>query len=279
MKKRVCDILYENIMITIKYMGRLGNNMYQRGLAELLALKYNMKIFDNKRIANRPILGILNTETSAEEPCTERMPDDRMVVGEELVFCKTALLKLLDDPPPGHIHVSGFFQKSWIFLDKRDFFKNLYKLPEVDLSPGDNDVAVCIRRDDMLDSNQKHNIIPFEYYEHVLNKYFPDKTIHLFTDGIYDQDVQKAIKVFGIRNLYYDTENPTMDLARLSKFKNIVTGNSTFHWWGVFLGNPENVYSPLHNSGWGISPGGNALAVVDLYLPFVNYIHHKDYLS
>ena len=265
-------------MIKIKYTGRLGNNMFQRGVAEIFSKKYNIKVLDSENMKDqngepRHIEKIINPNQIKKRIKYE----NPLILNDELLFCKTAFMKILEDPP-SPIFVDGFFQKSWIFLDYRNFFRNLYKLPEVNLSPGNDDVAICIRRDDMLDSKQKNNIIPFEYYEHVLKKYFPDKTIHLFTDGIHDEDIQRIIKIFNIKNLYYDTEHPIMDLSRLSKFKNIVTGNSTFHWWGVFLGNPQNVYSPLHSSGWGITNGGGSKASIDLFLPFVNYIHYSKYM-
>ena len=251
-------------MISIQYMGRLGNNMFQRAAAEILSQKSGLKVQDGS------IDGIINKNSN------ELVIDSpTLTLDDDSFYCKTAFLNNLLDPAPRGIRLHGFFQKSWMALDHRNFLKDFFRLPEQPFDIKKEDVAVCIRRDDMLEPCQKPNLIPYEYYEYVIETYFKNHNFYIFTDSPNDIDVQKLCEKYSISQIAF-SRDAALDLSTLTKFNNIIGGAGTYYWWGAFLGEAKNIYFPIHHSGWGIETRESH---VDLYLPFVNYIHHSNYAN
>jgi hypothetical protein len=148
-----------------------------------------------------------------------------------------------------------------------------------------DDVAVCVRRGDLVDEAwtkvMTDSIIPFEYYDYVIKTYFNDKNLHIFTDSVEHPDVLKIKEIHDAEVMPMKTA--AHDLSFISKHQNIIGGIGSYHWWASFLSNAENIYFPIHNVGWGTLITSSAWdiehnQIPDLHLPFVSYIHHSLYL-
>lgn len=247
-----------------RYRGRLGNHMFQRACAEILAKKMNTGVVDYKR--KHELDRIIPEENKLKEPM------DREVTEVKEFWSKLNYFKYYNDPELPDLRLNGYFQRSWIYLPHRPFLKNYFQIPKANSDHVNVDsVAVLVRRGDLvyMDKYNEH-LIPLEYYVHCIDTYYAGSDIHIYTDTVDNDDV-----VY-LKNKYNGVVSgrPMLeDLSLITKYDNIIGGCGTFHWWGAFLSSAKNIYFPIQPTGW----NHRIRDTVDLYLPFVKYIHHNTY--
>jgi hypothetical protein len=256
-------------------MGRLGNNMFQRAIAEIFSLQTGLVVDDTN--VPTELLEIIDTENTLVASSRR----GRGKLGDSSFRTPMMYLEKLYGTHK-HLHFGSkppsFFQKSWMYLEHRELLKKFYKLPLVDSEVSSDDVAVCVRRGDLTEVAET-SIIPFEYYDYVIKTYFNDKNLHIFTDSVEHPDVLKIKEKHGAEVMPMGSS--VHDLSFISKHQNIIGGIGSYHWWASFLSNAENIYFPIHNKGWGVDATAYEIEhnqIPDLHLPFVNYIHHSLYL-
>jgi len=270
-------------MITINYKGHLGNNLFQRVIAEIFADKHNLTIHDplcsftstNSRTGGR---GMPEALSLLINPSVDKiLPKDELIkLGDEDVTSRTNYLKHLYNCNLKRLHLDGFFQKSWIYLEHREKIKSFVNTKKTTLSISPDDVAVCIRRNNVTGTEQH---IPVEYYKYTINKYFKNNSLYIFTDSPNDKDIVYLQKLFNVKKIIgndrpmFNAKEAVLDLSCISTFNNIIGGIGTYHWWAIFLSSAKNIFLPLAERGWGFTKGNS----IDLYLPFVKYIHHCEY--
>ena len=284
-------------MITIEYGGGLGNHMFKRAAAELFSQALKLKVDDS----NMPHYGGKDVATLIEPNKYEKTCADNEVIyyGETKDFhntnqentkyilpCRTEYLKYILDPTPRRIKLKGFFQKSWMYLDDRDFFKGFFKLPKPTVLPHKDDVCLNVRRPHVCGTDALHlsNTTSLNYFTHVIKKHFPENDLYIITDNGDDEDIKYLQNNFNIKEVY-DACNggfgkngslicdAIKSLSRVSSFNNIVGSQGTFCWWAAFLSDAKNIFFPVQRDGWGF----NGLPNIDLYLPFANYVHYLNY--
>ena len=109
----------------------------------------------------------------------------------------------------------------------------------------------------------------------MIEKHFASNPLYIFTDSKDNVDVLSLADKYDVKGVISGDE--IEDLSHLVCFDKIISGNSTLHWWAIFLGHATDVFLPLDNSAIGFMPEG--INPVDLYLPFVNYIHYSKYIG
>lgn len=150
------------------------------------------------------------------------------------------------------INLNGYFQCEKYFYDKEEikrlFIFDFKQLPfEVESFSNDkeylsNACAIHIRRGDYVDHPHYYNA-PLSYYRaaigHILSK---NEDVHflVFSDDIkWCRDALKEIpsgkKPF---NFFADTPE-IVDLATITMCKHFICANSSFSWWGAWLGEKE----------------------------------------
>lgn len=278
-------------MITSEYIqgARLGNHMFTRAMVQLFSKQTGMAI--NDQSTPETVMDLIDSKYIHDTPSTQGDGSIDITITDPEVRSKTSYLRHLRHPNYSHIHINGYFQKSWLYLEDREYFKKFYNTSDIlnkanIPEPVKEDVAVCIRRGDLgCHSHLMPMIIPLSYYDHVIAGNFNNKNLHIFTDSPNCADVLALKEKYSVvyctpsydnndKN-WQNSPDELTDLSRITKFQNIIGGTGTFHWWGIFLSNAKNIFLPLHNSGWGIGAGHRG---IDLYLPFVKYIHHTSYL-
>lgn len=109
-------------------------------------------------------------------------------------------------------------------------------------------IAISIRRGDYV-NNPNYYQLPITYYLHALYKHFPDwqqRTIIIFSDDIpYCKTHFAAAK----NVLYADGLNDIEQLCLMSRCKDFIISNSTFAWWGAYLGETcsSKIIRPAHH--------------------------------
>ena len=243
------------IMIIVRIVGGLGNQMFQYAYAKALSLKgYNVKLDISKfrkyklhggyqldkykislEVANSfsILLGKIGIKKSKKE--------------KSLLFEKK--LKSLK----GNEYIKGYFQTEKYFEEIRntlltDFIINqelsesTNKLSK-QISNHKNTCSLHIRRGDYISdkkANSVHGTCNLDYYKKAINHIeskFKETQYFVFSD-----DISWAKENLQIENVVY-VENksiPHEDLYLMSLCNNNITANSSFSWWGAWLNKNEN---------------------------------------
>jgi hypothetical protein len=151
--------------------------------------------------------------------------------------------------------ISGYFQSFYYFencsLIKHS--KNKFILEstsrmlfdkEIDFQ---NSIAIHIRRGDyLLNKNGYFGLLSADYYRTALSKVSKFErydSIYLFSDSKISNNFKDELKIKSNTSVVDMTEISDLDdvatLALLTKFRINIISNSTFSWWGAFLGESD----------------------------------------
>ena len=99
------------------------------------------------------------------------------------------------------------------------------------------------RRTDYI-NNGTHNLLDINYYNNAYNLTSDSETNKYFI--IFSDDIEWCKNTFSInKNFYFvDIKNLYIELILMTMIKNAIIANSTFSWWGAFLGDKKRVIVP-----------------------------------
>lgn len=167
-----------------------------------------------------------------------------------------------DQPPPGNLRITGYFQ-SWKYFSKiaeevRNSITEVrdpsgwFSSNPVKRLVGDQDwIAIHIRLGNYL-SDSDMGVLTDDYYYRAaeeLNRYFPKSAPRIvFTDS--PEELHHYPSVLAAPNLHIlrtpSESRPIETLLLMSEASALVLGNSTFSWWAGFLrdGGSRPVFVP-----------------------------------
>jgi hypothetical protein len=139
----------------------------------------------------------------------------------------------------GHVILHGYFQSLKYFedvadefCDLLDFSKQEHLKTKISKSPN---CAVHLRRGDYIKFSNVHLVCDTNYFRNNIEK-FSGYNIDVYTDSL---DI--AIKELdGLDVQFIDGVNELNDLYMLTLYDNMICSNSSFSWWGSFLGKKKN---------------------------------------
>lgn len=138
--------------------------------------------------------------------------------------------------PEENIVLHGYFQSLKYFSECQDEFKSLLNLPKVSLPLIDEfNIAFHIRRGDYLNYPDIHYVCKSDYFNRCFD-YFEGYQINVFTDSPEYVKNEFSDKKFNLIEGHTEVE----DLVLISQHDNVVCSNSTFSWWGSFLGEKKD---------------------------------------
>jgi len=117
-----------------------------------------------------------------------------------------------------------------------------------------NIVGIHIRRGDYV-GNHFHPVVSLDY----INKaktFFLNKKFIVFSDDI------EWCKENNIGDFYAENQNHYIDLYQMSICSGLIMANSTFSWWGAYLGEQKKVVAPLR---WFIGKNDLDVTPSDIY--------------
>ena len=231
-------------------LGQLGNQMFQYAATKGIASKLNTsfmipdhrEIFDDG-IGNRYTIllhdvfnldgqrGILQTQNYIQE--------------ENFCFEE----KFFNISPSTNVCLWGFFQTEKYFKHiekqiRKDFtFKDEIKDECDDLiKQFTNPIALHIRRGDFIWNNKNHPPLSLDYYKSALQLFDSDREVIIFSD---DTEWCKEQELFvDDRFAVAEGGDQFYDLCLMSMCDDFIIANSTFSWWGAWLGNRGKVIAP-----------------------------------
>jgi len=119
-------------------------------------------------------------------------------------------------------------------------------------------IAISVRRGDYV-NNPNYALLPINYYIGALLKEFPD--YHNYNIIIFSDDMEYCKLHFQcLPNVYYAEGNAIEQLCLMSLCDHFIIANSTFSWWGAWLGEKEHskVIKPNYHFGYEFGKLNNA---------------------
>ena len=239
-------------------LGRLGNQMFQvaslRGIASNNNYNYAIPPSKNKnewtdhQLFNPFVFEGVN-------PLNIQFIDFQRPQVEETSFSFDE--KLFNDCPDW-VSLVGFFQSEKYFKDIendiRDDFKfkdELVSSCQTIIENVDNPIALHIRRGDFITNSQNHPPLPLDYYKRALKLFDNARQVIIFSD---DTKWCKEQEIFSDdRFLVSEDNDQSYDLCLMSMCDDFIIANSSFSWWGAWLGNKGKVVAPKQWFGKGLN--------------------------
>lgn len=227
-------------MITCRFLGRLGNSMFQIAATIQYAKRYGfpwaVMVSDSGRPWESGILKCFPNLPKFDPPFrlpyyNEHPNTNCLIHGVHYDVCHYDYHEI---PFMGNnLCLLGFFQSLKYFENVQDEVKETFKLAHV---PGYEDyVSIHVRRGDYVQYSGSFPPITMEYINKAL-VYFPGKKRLVFSDDIAwcKTNIQDAEFSEGLGEL--------QDLTLMASCGHHIIANSSYSWWGAYLGhNPNKV--------------------------------------
>jgi hypothetical protein len=158
-------------------------------------------------------------------------------------------------PPLKNAIIDGFFQTEKYFIhvrekildaiDIKEEYKKYIKDKYADVL-NQKSCTIHVRRGDYFTAREM-KVIGIDYYKSAI-KHFDNDTLFV----IFSDDIEWCKNSFDfIKNkVFINENNDILELYLMSYFKNNIIANSTFSWWGAWIGNNNKVVMPNPNNNW-----------------------------
>ncbi len=218
-------------MITCKFIGKLGNQMYQTAATIQVAEQLNIEF-------------VLPTTSHAGH--YGNIKPDMSGFDYDFKFQNVSLPNKFQQPSFGYTPITvqdnmelhGFFQSHQYFDDIRHKLINKYfkfndnvlkNSLKYDLDCNNNSLGVSVRRGDYLMLQHNHCVLSYQFYQIAFDCFPSVDKIYIFSD-----DYSWCKSTFGTDAIYVEEEKFTQ-LYMMTQMKNLIMSNSTFAWWGAYL--------------------------------------------
>jgi glycosyl transferase family 11 len=207
-------------MITAKFAGRLGNNMFQMAAAIGLATKHGESArFDKGDLAKVQLdhyfSGVLALCTRCKVSEVYEEPTFRF---HQIQYTKNMQLR-------------GWWQSEKHFEHCRDEVLRAFNFnPGTEELRGRGVVGVHVRRGDYVNLVGQFPTVTLEYLEEAMN-FFPGYSFLFFSD-----DIEWCKAHFkGDQYMFSTGRSPQRDIEVMSQCEHQVISNSSFSWWAAWL--------------------------------------------
>lgn len=144
--------------------------------------------------------------------------------------------------------IVGYYQSEKYFSDYRNELLKILKFSKDNTAlfeyyfnkiKKSNSVAIHFRRADYLSKNlnDTHNILSIDYYQRSIDfikKKIKKPSFFIFTDD--PTFIKNTIFVKKNKCILIETKSSYQDLHLMSKCKHFIIANSSYSWWGAWLG-------------------------------------------
>lgn len=208
-----------------QYLGEFGNRMFQYAYGAILACRAGVGL-----------------TCGSPDPCLENAKSITGKRGDGWVKVDDSnCVEVFENATFSTYHLWGFFQKYQFYKNYKELCKVFFEVPESKLTVSDNSVVVHIRRGDYAESK---NRIHISYYLKIL-KTQKFSQVYVIGRGI-DKEVRAMLDPY---HPIFTNLPHADDYALLLKAPNIIMSNSTFAWWGAWLGKARTIWYPITKYG------------------------------
>jgi len=227
-------------MITSTRIGRYGNlcnSMFQFAAVLGMAKKCNYEVvIPHNKTYFEPNYGCLNTSIFDGFDITIPKLNLDSYSFTETEFPFHYIDKTVDD----FTDMRGFFQSEKYFENAINEVRSQFQFKQeikdrIDLSKYPDPskcTSIHIRLGDYMRKRHHHPVLPSSYWNNAVREAGLEHIV------IFSDDIEYAKKMFGESNriVYSNEKNPFEALYHMSLCKNNIICNSTFGWWGAWLG-------------------------------------------
>lgn len=238
---------------TLGKMGRIGNQMFQYATLYAIA-KQNGYDFgvpysrvnssDEFSKFHLPEIFSLSAKDSSHIPITK-------IFQEKQHHFDPDVLNISDETD-----IYGYFQTEKYFKKYKEEIKKEFEFSEKVSSfcksfrktiPSEKVISLHVRRGDYLKIQHIHPICSMNYYQEAMSCFDQDSSFLIFSD-----DMPWCMENFRGNRYSFFQNNHHNSLCMMSICDGHIIANSSYSWWGAWLGNVDNVIAP--KNWFGIHP-------------------------
>ena len=255
-------------ILIVRLMGGLGNQMFQYAFGKALEIKTGRKVLFDKLSYQEAKKLIINNKNEDADGVVIRnyaldifnINNDDFADLSQIKRCKKRIQeenpfiyneKLFEEKRP-YIYYEGYFQNENYFKDIKEIIKNEFKFPDISekdefnqnllkkINTCENPVFIHLRRGDYVNLGWDLSINYYKKAIEYIKEHVKNPTFFVF-----GQDCKEFInKEFGNIDTVFEIigeENSKnnedwKDIALMLECKHAIIANSSFSWWGVWLG-------------------------------------------
>lgn len=228
--------------LEIKYLGNLGNNLFQYCTSIIYCTNNNL--FLESKISKKCYFLKINPYSQPKN--LEQFVRFKQILIKDQNFDKS----ICDFPYHGcrRYKFRGYFQNTLYLNKNEDIVLNIFSdlRKEYIKNINNDDILVLIRLgDDFFHEATDSEVIDPEYYLNILDKETFNKC-YIYIYPLEEEYSQIYLKFFEKYNpiIIPQSQNPLENFTIPLRFNKIVCSNSTFHWWGCFISDASKIYIP-----------------------------------
>ncbi len=161
-------------------------------------------------------------------------------------------------------NVFGYLQSEKYFAHCKDFIKEILS-PKEEIKEElrkrfdfEDSISLHVRRGDYLSIQDIHPSQTIEYYRKSIEYIGKDKKIIVFSD-----DIEWCRENLKFDNIFFSEEkNEFYDLILMSMCKHHITANSSFSWWGSWLGEKQDSIIVSPKNWFGINAPYTSIDII-----------------
>ncbi len=211
------------------YKGRLGNNLFQYVVANLLSIKHNLKI-----VAKKPDFYLIDNQIKSSD---EKKSSNKKSK-KKLLITDNNFLKILDMNNLNccDLIINGYFQKKEFVKKYKNEILACFNMENEKI----DGTFVHYRLGDLQDKHWHPNaVVHLNYYRKALNRINnKNNNCYISSDSPEHEFVKTLQKEFNLKTF---TGSPKETIAFASKFDHKVLSFGSFSWWIGFLGNQSDI--------------------------------------
>lgn len=216
--------------------GQLGNQMFQYALLVGVKYKLNCDIIIDTEVKERSYLFDF---FELNEPIIKDFYTENLFNETDYHF-NSNVFEVKKDT-----NFRGYFQSEKYFKHCENIVRSEFKfkseiIDRVDefLKPyaGKKLVSVHVRRGDYLINPDAHPLCTLEYYETAMNMLDESNVLFICSSD----DIEWCKENIKRENIIFNKSDLAHDMCLISKCNDHIIANSTFSWWGSWLGSDVN---------------------------------------
>lgn len=223
------------IMIVVRLMGGLGNQMFQWAYAKRLSEQNGERLYLDLSFLNSEIPGVTKRKYSLGKfPGFSEAEMTRAVVdGRQFVTITDDNAGFVYDEKLNYF-LNGYFQNERHFLDSAASIRSAFARPDglmERFGVTENSVSLHVRRTDYLSSNGFHPVQDVDYYTTALAEVGMYDKLFVFSD-----DPEWCVQNLPFENMVLvEGNDDVVDMWLMSLCRDNIIANSSFSWWGAWL--------------------------------------------